>query len=92
MGVRQQWLDRVEFAGIIANGRVFRGRNGRWVTFLTLGTDYGEYIDVVVHRPVNYRDGDVIIGQGRVRHQNNSDYIEAGAVESKTFREYTTGH
>ena len=92
LGVRQQWLDRVEFAGIIANGRVFRGRNGRWVTFLTLGTDYGEYIDVVVHRPVNYRDGDVIIGQGRVRHQNNSDYIEAGAVESKTFREYTTGH
>ena len=41
-GVRQQWLDRVEFAGVIANGRVFRGRNNRWVTFVTLGTNYGE--------------------------------------------------
>ena len=33
LGVKQQWLDRVEFAGVIANGRVFRGKNGRWVTF-----------------------------------------------------------
>ena len=88
LGVRQQWLDRVEFAGVIANGRVFRGRTGRWVTFLTLGTNYGEYIDVVVQKPMSYRDGDVVAGAGRVRHQNNSDYIEASTVDSYTFAEW----
>ena len=84
----KQWLDRVEFAGVIANGRVFRGRTGRWVTFLTLGTNYGEYIDVVVQKPMSYRDGDVVAGAGRVRHQNNSDYIEASTVDSYTFAEW----
>lgn len=75
--VRQQWLERVEFAGVIANGRVFRGSNGRWVTFLTLGTDYGEYIDVHIPRAFAYRDGEVVHGQGQIRHCNNSDYILA---------------
>ena len=88
MGVRQQWLDRVQFAGVIANGRVFRGRNGRWVTFLTLGTDYGEYIDITVQRPFQYRDGDIVKGSGRVRHQNNSDYIQCSDATVMTWAQY----
>ena len=88
LGVRQQWLDRVEFAGVIANGRVFRGKGNRWVTFLTLGTDYGEYIDVIVQKPVSYRDGDIIAGSGRVRTLNNSDYIDTSTVETHTFQEW----
>jgi len=83
LGVRQQWLERVQFAGIIANGRVFKGKNGRWVTFLTLGTDYGEYIDVTIQRPFSYRDGDVVVGSGQVKHQNNSDYVQA--TEAKLY-------
>ncbi|GIS04022.1 MAG: hypothetical protein CM15mP106_4690 [Candidatus Neomarinimicrobiota bacterium] len=47
LGVREQWMDSVEFAGVIANGRCYRGNKGRWIDPLTLGTDYGEYIDVV---------------------------------------------
>ena len=74
-GVRANYLERVEFAGVIANGRVFRGRNNRYVTFLTLGTNYGEYIDVTIQRPFAYRDGDVVAGSGMVKHSNNSDYI-----------------
>ena len=49
----------VEFAGVIANGRCYRGKKGRWVTFLDPGTNYGEYIDVVVQKPSVYRDGDI---------------------------------
>lgn len=30
-----------------------------------------------IQKPFAYRDGDVVWGQGRVRHQNNSDYIQA---------------
>ena len=74
-GVRANYLERVEFAGVIANGRVFRGRNNRYVTFLTLGTNYGEYIDITIQKPFAYRDGDIVAGSGMVKHSNNSDYI-----------------
>lgn len=78
--VRNQWLDRVEFAGVIANGRVFRGANNRWITFLTLGTDYGKYCDVIVQRAVQYRNGDVVHGVGRVRTRDRSDHIQCSEV------------
>ena len=87
-GVRQQWLDRVEFAGVIANGRVFRGRNNRWVTFVTLGTNYGEYIDVTIQKPFGYRDGDIVIGSGKVKHSNNSDYIQTTDAKLLTWSEW----
>ena len=88
LGVRQQWMDRVEFSGVIANGRCYRGKKGRWVTFLTLGVDYGEYIDVVIQKPFAYRDGDIVHGSGRVKHSNNSDYIDSNDVKSYTFAEW----
>jgi hypothetical protein len=78
----------VNFAGVIANGRVFRGRGNRWVTFLTLGTDYGEYIDVTIQRPFAYRDGDIVAGSGLVKHQNNSDYIQVSDQKLYTFDQW----
>jgi len=88
LGVRSQWLDRVEFSGLVANGRVYKGNKGRYVTFVTLGTDYGEYIDVVIHKPFAYRDGDVIHGTGRVRHSNNSDYIDCNDAKLYTMSQW----
>ena len=86
--VKQQWLERVEFAGVIANGRVFRGKNGKYVTFLTLGTNYGEYIDITVPRAFAYRDGEIVHGRGVVRHSNNSDYIQCSDAKLYTIREW----
>jgi len=92
-GVQSKWLERVEFAGVIANGRVFRGKNGRWVTFLTLGTNYGEYIDVHIPRAFAYRDGDIVSGQGVVRHNNNSDYIQTSDAKLWSISQwYNTTH
>ena len=79
---------RDRFAGVIANGRVFKGRNGRYVTFLTLGTSYGEYIDVTIQRPFAYRDGDVVSGQGVVKHSNNSDYIQSSSANIYSFPQW----
>jgi DNA polymerase III alpha subunit len=87
-GVKQQWLERVSFAGVIANGRVFRGKGNRWVTFLTLGTNYGEYIDVTIQRPFAYRDGDVVVGSGQIKHSNNSDYIQSTDSKIYTLQEW----
>ena len=88
LGVRQLWLDRVEFAGVIANGRCYRGKGNRWVTFLTLGIGPGEYIDIVVKRAVSYRDGDIVQGQGRIQHSNNSDYIDTSSVDVYSFTDW----
>ena len=88
LGVKQQWMDRVEFAGVIANSRCYKGNKGRWVTFLTLGTNYGEYIDVTVQKPVAYRDGDIVHGSGRVRQSNNSDYIDSSDANVYTFQQW----
>jgi len=87
-GVRSNYLQRVSFAGVIANGRVFRGRGNRWVTFLTLGTNYGEYIDVTIQRPFQYRDGDVVVGSGSIKHSNNSDYIQCTEQTIYTLGEW----
>ena len=89
--VRQKFLERVEFAGVIANGRVFRGKYNKWVTFLTLGIGYGEYIDVTIQKGFAYRDGDIVYGQGVVRHQNNSDYIQASDAKLTTLPKWTKG-
>ena len=85
LGVESKWLDKVVYAGVIANGRVFKGNSGRYVTFLTLGTGYGEYIDVTIQRPFAYRDGDVVSGQGVVKHSNNSDYIQTSSANLFSF-------
>lgn len=87
--VKQKWLNHVEFAGIIANGRVFRGKNNRWTTFLTLGIGYGEYIDVTIQRAFAYCDGDIVHGSGIIQQNNNSDYIHATDVKLYTITEWS---
>ena len=86
--VEHKWLDHVEFAGVIANGRVFKGKNGKYVTFVTLGIDYGQYIDVTIQKPFGYRDGDVVHGRGIVRTQNHSEYIQSTDVKLHNLQEW----
>ena len=85
---QHKWLDHVEFAGVIANGRVFKGKNGKYVTFVTLGIDYGQYIDVTIQKPFGYRDGDVVHGRGIVRTQNHSEYIQSTDVKLHNLQEW----
>ena len=76
------YLDRVEFAGLIANGRVYKAGNKKYVTFVTLGVDNGYYVDLSINKPFSYSDYDVVRGIGKVKHLNNSDYIEVIECES----------
>ncbi len=87
--VRELYGDRIEFAGLVANGRVFRGEKGRFVTFLTLGVENGQYIDITVKRPFGYHDHDVIWGQGRVKYSNNSEYVECFDVKGYRLENFT---
>ena len=53
-------------------------------TFLTLGIDNGQYIDVTIPKPVAYSDYDVVHGIGRLKHSNGTDYLEG--IEWKNYR------
>ena len=88
MYVKGTYMDHVEFAGLVANGRVYKGDKGKYVTFLMLGYDNGGYVDVVAKRPVSYADCDVVWGTGKVVHRNNSDYIEADQIKTYSIDQW----
>ena len=73
--VATQYLDYVEFAGVVANGRVFRGNNGKYIPFVTLGIGpAGEYIDIQLSIAQScHRDGGYNTpGQRQSKTSNNS--------------------
>jgi len=82
MFVKGTYMDHVEFAGLVANGRVYKGDKGKYITFLMLGINNGEYVDITVKKPVTYADSDVIWGTGKVKYKDGSEYIEADQVKS----------
>ena len=76
MGVQNLFLDRYQFAGIVANSRVFRRDRDRYIHFITLGVGEGEYVDLIVDRPIKYGAGSVIVGQGERRSRDGSQFLE----------------
>jgi len=75
MGVKNLYLDRFEFAGIVANSRVFRRDQKKYVHFITLGVGEGEYVDIIVDAPVRYESGSVIVGHGERQSRDGSQYL-----------------
>ena len=92
MGIKNLYLDRYEFAGIVANSRVFRSDPKKFIHFITLGVGEGEYVDLVVDRPVKYGAGSVILGQGEVKSRDGSQYIHCNRreVRSVAIQDYLT--
>ena len=76
MFVQETYLDHVNFAGLVANGRVFKGAEGKYVTFVTLGVGNSDYVDVTIKKPFGYRDSDVVVGSGKIRMTNGTRYID----------------
>ncbi len=88
MYVRELYMDKIEFAGMIANGRVFKGERGKYVTFLTLGVGNGEYIDITIPKPFSYHDHDVVWGQGTIKYSNNSEFLQCYDAKGFTLEKY----
>jgi len=76
MGVRNLYLDRYEFAGIVANGRVFKRDRKKYIHFITLGVGEGEYVDLIVDNPIRYGSGSVIVGQGDLQSRDGSQFLQ----------------
>ena len=88
MYVQNTWGDYVEFAGMIANGRVYKGHGGKYVTFATLGVDNSEYIDVVIKKPLSHSKYDIIWGQGEVKYRNGSDHVEVNKFKAYSIDQW----
>ena len=65
----------VEFCGLVANYRVFKSKPKEYITFVTLGTGNGRYLDVIVPHAVGFHDHPILWGTGKLGYKNNSEYV-----------------
>lgn len=83
MGLQNLFLDKFQFAGIVANSRVFKSDAKSYIHFITLGVGEGRYVDLVVDKPVKYARHSVIVGEGQMWTKDNSNYLK---VKRKNVR------
>lgn len=75
---------QVEFCGLVANYRVFKSKPKEYITFVTLGTGNGRYLDVVLPHAVSLHDHPIVWGMGKLGYKNNTEYVTV--YKSKKFK------
>jgi DNA polymerase-3 subunit alpha len=85
MGIRNLYLDKFEFAGIVANSRVFRRDKKKYIHFITLGVGEGEYVDLIIDNPIKYGSGSVLIGQGERQSRDGSQFLQVNRSQIKSL-------
>jgi len=85
MGVRNLYLDRFEFAGIVANSRVFKRDKKKYIHFITLGVGEGEYVDLIVDGTIKYGSASVIVGQGELQNRDGSQFLQVHRPNVKSI-------
>jgi Bacterial DNA polymerase III alpha subunit finger domain len=66
---------QVEFCGLVANYRVFKSKPKEYITFVTLGTGNGRYLDVVLPHACSFHDQPIVWGVGKLGYKNNTEYV-----------------
>jgi DNA polymerase-3 subunit alpha len=66
---------QIEFCGLVANYRVFKSAPKEYITFVTLGTGNGRYLDVILNRAVSFADKPLLWGMGKLGYKNSSEYV-----------------
>ena len=59
----------------MANYRVFKSKPKEYITFVTLGTGNGRYLDVVVPHAVSFHEFPILWGKGKLGYKNNTEYV-----------------
>lgn len=65
----------IEFCGLVANYRVFKSGPKDYITFATLGTGNGRYLDVILKHAISLSDHPIIWGTGKLGYRNHSEYV-----------------
>ena len=66
---------QVEFCGLVANYRVFKSGPKEYITFATLGTGNGRYLDVILPHATSFHEQPILWGTGKLGYKNNSEYV-----------------
>jgi len=65
----------VELMGLVANYRVFKAGPKDYITFATLGTGNGRYLDVVLRHATSFHEHPILWGMGKLGYKNNTEYV-----------------
>lgn len=77
----------VEFFGLVANYRVFKSSPKEYITFVTLGTGNGRYLDVIVPHAISFHDRPLLWGTGKLGYKNNSEYVTVTKHKRLTLKD-----
>jgi len=78
---------QVEFVGLVANYRVFKSGPKNHVTFVTLGTGNGRYLDVMLPHAASFHDHPILWGRGRLDYTNRSECVKVHTSKRLTIKE-----
>ena len=77
----------VEFVGLVANYRVFKSGPKDYITFATLGTGNGRYLDVLLNHAISFHDHPIVWGKGRLDYTNRSECVKVYKSKRMTLKE-----
>jgi len=77
----------VEFVGLVANYRVFKSGPKDYITFATLGTGNGRYLDVLLNHAISFHDHPIVWGKGRLDYTNRSECVKVYKSKHMTLKE-----
>jgi DNA polymerase III alpha subunit len=66
----------VEFLGLVANYRVFKSGPKNYMTFATIGTGNGRYLDVMLNHAISFHDQPILWGKGKLDYTNRSECVK----------------
>lgn len=84
----QQMGDTAGFCGLIATHRIYHKGNGEHVTFATVGTGPGEFLEVVLPGAVRLRHNAFVEGSGSVECKSNNIVVHARQFSPLSLREH----
>lgn len=84
----QQMGNLVSFCGLIATHRQYHKGGGEYVTFATVGTDPGSYVDVCLPGAVNLKGAAFVEGMGVVDVRNNCMSVTVNRFDVISLRDH----
>ena len=80
------------FSGIVATHRVYHKGGGEFVTFATLGTAWGEYVEVIFPSIAGLKHAAFVEGIGTVEVKDNNSVVTVNRWETFTVSEHRRKH
>ena len=88
----QQMGNIATFNGIVATHRAYHKGLGEFVTFATLGTAPGQYVEVVLPGLAGLKTASFVEGIGEVEIKDNNSVVHVRRWESLSVREHKKRH